>query len=164
MIYRHPSLGNRIQIAVVKLIILKPDESFAPKEKERISASEMLKAFCLWQNQLRISLTSMEGNVDDKNPTNVFDVALLLTRYRFAHENSLISINRYCWSKNLSITKFLLCFNREDICRNPTLPSENCDTLGLAELGTMCGEHSCAIVQDNGLSAAFTIAHELGHV
>ena len=95
MIYRHPSLGNRIQIAVVKLIILKPDESFAPKEKERISASEMLKAFCLWQNQLRISLTSMEGNVDDKNPTNVFDVALLLTRYRFAHENSLISINRY---------------------------------------------------------------------
>ena len=95
MIYRHPSLGNRIQIAVVKLIILKPDESFAPKEKERISASEMLKAFCLWQNQLRISLTSMEGNVDDKNPTNVFDVALLLTRYRFAHENSLVSINRY---------------------------------------------------------------------
>ena len=53
---------------------------------------------------------------------------------------------------------------REDICRNPTLPSENCDTLGLAELGTMCGKHSCAIVQDNGLSAAFTIAHELGHV
>ena len=59
-----------------------------------------------------------------------------------------------------------LCFDfhREDICRNPTLPSENCDTLGLAELGTMCGKHSCAIVQDNGLSAAFTIAHELGHV
>lgn len=28
------------------------------------------------------------------------------------------------------------------------------------------GDHyaSCAIVQDNGLSAAFTIAHELGHV
>ena len=92
MIYRHPSLGNRIQIAVVKLIILKPDESFAPKEKERISASEMLKAFCLWQNQLRISLTSMEGNVEDENPTNVFDVALLLTRYRFAHENDLKSI------------------------------------------------------------------------
>ena len=91
MIYRHPSLGNRIQIAVVKLIILKPDESFAPKEKERISASEMLKAFCLWQNQLRISLTSMEGDVDDENPTNVFDVALLLTRYRFAHENKLMS-------------------------------------------------------------------------
>ena len=41
---------------------------------------------------------------------------------------------------------------------------DNCDTLGLAELGTMCNLNSCAIVQDNGLSAAFTIAHEIGHV
>jgi thrombospondin motif-containing protein 9 len=47
---------------------------------------------------------------------------------------------------------------------NHTLSDQNCDTLGLAELGTMCGKHSCAVVQDNGLSAAFTIAHELGHV
>ena len=92
MIYRHPSLGNRIQIAVVKLIILKPDESFAPKEKERISASEMLKAFCLWQNQLRMSLTSMEGDVDEENPTNVFDVALLLTRYCLTNENGSMII------------------------------------------------------------------------
>ena len=36
---------------------------------------------------------------------------------------------------------------------------------GLAELGTMCDMHrSCSINEDNGLSAAFTIAHELGHV
>jgi len=42
---------------------------------------------------------------------------------------------------------------------------QKCDTLGLAELGTMCDmSTSCSIVQDNGLSAAFTIAHELGHV
>ena len=53
---------------------------------------------------------------------------------------------------------------RENICRDPLLDKENCDTLGLAELATMCNDNSCAIVQDNGLSAAFTIAHELGHV
>ena len=53
---------------------------------------------------------------------------------------------------------------RENICRDPLLDNENCDTLGLAELATMCNDNSCAIVQDNGLSAAFTIAHELGHV
>ena len=36
---------------------------------------------------------------------------------------------------------------------------------GLAELGTMCDAYrSCSIVEDNGLSAAFTMAHELGHV
>nr|CAD7263005.1 unnamed protein product [Timema shepardi] len=56
----------------------------------------------------------------------------------------------------------LLCF-RETICRDPF--QQKCDTLGLAELGTMCKTNtSCAIVQDTGLSAAFTIAHELGHV
>nr|XP_045600397.1 A disintegrin and metalloproteinase with thrombospondin motifs 9-like isoform X1 [Procambarus clarkii] len=56
-----------------------------------------------------------------------------------------------------------LLLTRENICRNPS--TKNCDTLGLAELGTMCSRHSsCSIVQDNGLSAAFTIAHELGHL
>ncbi|UYV65717.1 ADAMTS9 [Cordylochernes scorpioides] len=36
---------------------------------------------------------------------------------------------------------------------------------GLAQSGMVCDEaSSCAIVEDNGLSAAFTIAHELGHV
>ncbi|KRZ36996.1 A disintegrin and metalloproteinase with thrombospondin motifs gon-1, partial [Trichinella pseudospiralis] len=50
---------------------------------------------------------------------------------------------------------------RHDICRMPG----KCDTLGLAELGTMCDPYrSCAIIEDNGLSAAFTIAHELGHI
>ncbi|KAG8321281.1 A disintegrin and metalloproteinase with thrombospondin motifs 9 [Homalodisca vitripennis] len=53
----------------------------------------------------------------------------------------------------------------ENICRNPSGTHAKCETLGLAELGTMCDKtSSCALVQDNGLSAAFTIAHELGHV
>jgi len=35
---------------------------------------------------------------------------------------------------------------------------------GLAELGTMCDmKRSCSINEDNGLSTAFTIAHEIGH-
>ncbi|XP_043943348.1 A disintegrin and metalloproteinase with thrombospondin motifs 20 [Protopterus annectens] len=50
---------------------------------------------------------------------------------------------------------------REDICR----ATNKCDTLGLAELGTVCDSYrSCSISEENGLSAAFTIAHELGHV
>ncbi|KAF8376545.1 gon-1, partial [Pristionchus pacificus] len=54
-----------------------------------------------------------------------------------------------------------ILLTRGDICRSPG----KCDTLGLAELGTMCdGQKSCAIIEDNGLSAAFTIAHELGHI
>lgn len=37
--------------------------------------------------------------------------------------------------------------------------------VGLAELGTMCDPYrSCSISEENGISASFTIAHELGHV
>uniref|UniRef100_A0A3Q4N4G3 ADAM metallopeptidase with thrombospondin type 1 motif 20 n=1 Tax=Neolamprologus brichardi TaxID=32507 RepID=A0A3Q4N4G3_NEOBR len=56
----------------------------------------------------------------------------------------------------LLITRYL-----EDICR----AKDKCDTLGLAELGTMCDPYrSCSISEENGISASFTIAHELGHV
>ncbi|XP_024868188.1 A disintegrin and metalloproteinase with thrombospondin motifs 9 isoform X1 [Temnothorax curvispinosus] len=56
-----------------------------------------------------------------------------------------------------------LLLTRENLCHNPR--QKRCDTLGLAELGRMCSPgSSCAIVQDNGLAAAFTIAHEIGHV
>lgn len=51
---------------------------------------------------------------------------------------------------------------RNQICRNED--EKKCDTLGLAEVGTICKRDSCAVIQDNGLPAGFTIAHELGHV
>ncbi|XP_064095145.1 A disintegrin and metalloproteinase with thrombospondin motifs 9-like isoform X4 [Macrobrachium nipponense] len=128
LIFRDPSIGNRIDIAVVEVV--RPErQSFTPKrpygnsaEVSGISAEEMLKMFCKWQKQ------GLKYNI---NHQRRYDTALLLTR--------------------------------ENICRNPY--TKSCDTLGLAELGTMCSKHSsCAIVQDNGLSAVFTIAHELGHL
>lgn len=46
----------------------------------------------------------------------------------------------------------------QDLCGTAT-----CDTLGMADVGTMCDpERSCAIVEDDGLQSAFTAAHELG--
>ncbi|KAG5836901.1 hypothetical protein ANANG_G00233590 [Anguilla anguilla] len=51
-------------------------------------------------------------------------------------------------------------FTREDICGH-----KSCDTLGVADVGTMCDpKRSCSVIEDNGLQAAFTAAHELGHV
>ncbi|NWR81565.1 ATS4 metalloproteinase, partial [Centropus unirufus] len=53
-----------------------------------------------------------------------------------------------------------ILFTRQDLCGAAT-----CDTLGMADVGTVCDpERSCAIVEDDGLQAAFTAAHELGHV
>ena len=46
----------------------------------------------------------------------------------------------------------------------PALTS-SCSRVGLAEVGTICDPfRSCSIVEDNGLSTSFTIAHELAHV
>ncbi|KAM6437992.1 A disintegrin and metalloproteinase with thrombospondin motifs 20 [Liasis olivaceus] len=116
-IYKDASIGNQINIVIVKLIVVHNEQ-----EGPAISfnAATTLRNFCFWQQAQNI--------LDDTHPSH-HDTAVLLTR--------------------------------EDICR----AREKCDTLGLAELGTMCNPlRSCSISEENGLSAAFTVAHELGHV
>ncbi|GCB62131.1 A disintegrin and metalloproteinase with thrombospondin motifs 8-like [Scyliorhinus torazame] len=52
-----------------------------------------------------------------------------------------------------------ILFTRKDICGH-----ESCNTLGVADDGTICHtSRSCAVIEDDGLQAAYTIAHELGH-
>ncbi|RWS15843.1 disintegrin and metalloproteinase with thrombospondin motifs 9-like protein [Dinothrombium tinctorium] len=115
--YRDASIGNWINIAVVRLAVMSSEEE---KELINTSASKKLRHFCKWQKQ--------HNYEDDKHPLH-HDVAILLTR--------------------------------EDLCRMPA----TCDTLGIAQSGKICDPSaSCAIIEDNGLSAVFTIAHELGHV
>ncbi|XP_053325323.1 A disintegrin and metalloproteinase with thrombospondin motifs 9 [Spea bombifrons] len=116
-IYKDPSIGNLINIAIVKLAVIHNEQ-----EGPAISfnAQNTLKNFCIWQQS---------QNTPDDSHHSHHDTAVLITR--------------------------------QDICR----AQEKCDTLGLAELGTVCDPYrSCSISEDNGLSTAFTIAHELGHV
>ncbi|XP_060695933.1 A disintegrin and metalloproteinase with thrombospondin motifs 20-like isoform X1 [Hemiscyllium ocellatum] len=116
-IYRDPSVGNLINIVIVKLNVIH-NEQEGPSIS--FNAATTLHNFCVWQQTHNI--------LDDAHPSH-HDTAVLITR--------------------------------EDICR----ARNKCDTLGLAELGTMCDPYrSCSISEENGLSAAFTIAHELGHV
>ncbi|XP_043934338.1 A disintegrin and metalloproteinase with thrombospondin motifs 17 isoform X2 [Protopterus annectens] len=50
---------------------------------------------------------------------------------------------------------------RTDFCVHKDEP---CDTVGIAYLGGVCSaKRKCVLAEDNGLSLAFTIAHELGH-
>uniref|UniRef100_A0A673I6B9 A disintegrin and metalloproteinase with thrombospondin motifs 20-like n=1 Tax=Sinocyclocheilus rhinocerous TaxID=307959 RepID=A0A673I6B9_9TELE len=116
-IYRDPSVGNLINIMIVKLIVIH-NEQEGPSLN--LDAAATLQNFCSWQQS---------HNALDDSHSGHHDTALLITR--------------------------------EDICR----AKDKCDTLGLAELGTMCDPfRSCSISEENGLSASFTIAHELGHV
>ncbi|KAG7454736.1 hypothetical protein MATL_G00262940 [Megalops atlanticus] len=116
-IYKDPSVGNLINIVIVKLLVIH-NEQEGPSIN--FNAATTLHNFCVWQQSQNV--------LDDSHPSH-HDTALLITR--------------------------------EDICR----AKDKCDTLGLAELGTMCDPYrSCSISEENGLSASFTIAHELGHV
>ncbi|XP_056591435.1 A disintegrin and metalloproteinase with thrombospondin motifs 9 isoform X1 [Triplophysa dalaica] len=116
-IYKDPSIGNLINIVIVKLVIIK-NEQDGPAIS--FNAQATLKNFCIWQQN---------QNHPEDNHHSHHDTAILITR--------------------------------QDICR----ARDKCDTLGLAELGTVCDPYrSCSINEDNGLSTAFTVAHELGHV
>ncbi|XP_035201993.1 A disintegrin and metalloproteinase with thrombospondin motifs 8 [Oxyura jamaicensis] len=53
-----------------------------------------------------------------------------------------------------------ILLTRQDFCGH-----QSCDTLGVADIGTMCDRNkSCSVIEDEGLQAAYTLAHELGHV
>jgi hypothetical protein len=48
---------------------------------------------------------------------------------------------------------------RQNICSN-----SGCATLGIANVGGMCrADKSCSVNEDNGITLAHTITHELGH-
>lgn len=64
----------------------------------------------------------------------------------------VIAVTAVLWFQSV----FVLCL--QDICGQ-----KSCDTLGVADVGTMCDpKRSCSVIEDNGLQAAFTAAHELG--
>ncbi|NXT21683.1 ATS4 metalloproteinase, partial [Syrrhaptes paradoxus] len=83
--------------------------------------------------------------------------------------NAAQMLRNFCqWQKGLNVPDedsplhfdTAILFTRQDLCGAST-----CDTLGMADVGTVCDpERSCAIVEDDGLQSAFTAAHELGHV
>ncbi|XP_063167048.1 A disintegrin and metalloproteinase with thrombospondin motifs 15 [Candoia aspera] len=115
-LYRHPSIQNPINLAVVKFVVIGRDEK-GPKVTG--NAALTLRNFCVWQKKWN------KGS--DKHP-EYWDTAIL--------------------------------FTKQDLCGATT-----CDTLGMADVGTMCDpKRSCSVIEDDGLPSAFTTAHELGHV
>lgn len=49
------------------------------------------------------------------------------------------------------------------VCAQDLCGATTCDTLGMADVGTMCDpKRSCSVIEDDGLPSAFTTAHELG--
>ncbi|XP_013875060.1 A disintegrin and metalloproteinase with thrombospondin motifs 15 [Austrofundulus limnaeus] len=83
--------------------------------------------------------------------------------------NAALSLRNFCsWQKKLNKPSdkhpgywdTAILFTKQDLCGATT-----CDTLGMADVGTVCDpKRSCSVIEDDGLPSAFTAAHELGHI
>ncbi|XP_042327049.1 A disintegrin and metalloproteinase with thrombospondin motifs 8 [Sceloporus undulatus] len=108
-----------------------------------------------------------------KNSINLVVVKVLLVEDEKAgpevSDNGGLMLRNFCnWQQQFNPpsdghsehydTAILL--TRQDFCGH-----QSCSTLGMAETGTMCDPNkSCSVIEDEGLQAAYTLAHELGHV
>ncbi|XP_004438538.1 PREDICTED: A disintegrin and metalloproteinase with thrombospondin motifs 15 [Ceratotherium simum simum] len=107
------------------------------------------------------------------NPISIVVVKVLLLGDRDTGPkvtgNAALTLRNFCaWQKKLNKVSdkhpeywdTAILFTRQDLCGATT-----CDTLGMADVGTMCDpKRSCSVIEDDGLPSAFTTAHELGHV
>ncbi|XP_004453296.4 A disintegrin and metalloproteinase with thrombospondin motifs 15 [Dasypus novemcinctus] len=107
------------------------------------------------------------------NPISIVVVKVLLLGSRETGPkvtgNAALTLRNFCaWQKKLNKVSdkhpeywdTAILFTRQDLCGATT-----CDTLGMADVGTMCDpKRSCSVIEDDGLPSAFTTAHELGHV
>ncbi|XP_066561895.1 A disintegrin and metalloproteinase with thrombospondin motifs 1 [Amia ocellicauda] len=108
-----------------------------------------------------------------RNPISLAVVKLLVVQDEeggpAVSTNAALTLRNFCqWQRQHNPTSdrhpehydTAVLFTRQDLCG-----SHSCDTLGMADVGTMCDpERSCSVIEDDGLQAAFTVAHELGHV
>ncbi|KAI7800636.1 A disintegrin and metalloproteinase with thrombospondin motifs 15 [Triplophysa rosa] len=113
-----------------------------------------------------------------KHPSILNSISIVVVKLMVINEaekgpkvssNAALTLRNFCtWQKKLNKVNdkhpeywdTAILFTKQDLCGATT-----CDTLGMADVGTMCDpKRSCSVIEDDGLPSAFTTAHELGHV
>uniref|UniRef100_A0AAY4E0U6 Peptidase M12B domain-containing protein n=1 Tax=Denticeps clupeoides TaxID=299321 RepID=A0AAY4E0U6_9TELE len=113
-----------------------------------------------------------------KHPSILNSISIVVVKFMVISEadkgpkvsgNAAMTLRNFCtWQKKLNkhsdkqaeYWDTAILFTKQDLCGAST-----CDTLGMADVGTMCDpKRSCSVIEDDGLPSAFTTAHELGHV
>lgn len=149
--FKHPSIRNPVSLVVTRLVVLGPGREGPPVGP---SAAQTLHHFCAWQRGL--------NTPEDSDPDH-FDTAILFTRQvgpSAPCERHLPEPLRPGGSSGDpgAGPHASSAAPPQDLCGAST-----CDTLGMADVGTVCDSaRSCAVVEDDGLQSAFTAAHELG--
>ncbi|KAA0701887.1 A disintegrin and metalloproteinase with thrombospondin motifs 15 [Triplophysa tibetana] len=124
-----------------------------------------------------LTLMSVTANLY-KHPSILNFISIVVVKLMVINEaekgpkvssNAALTLRNFCtWQKKLNKVNdkhpeywdTAILFTKQDLCGATT-----CDTLGMADVGTMCDpKRSCSVIEDDGLPSAFTTAHELGHV
>lgn len=154
-LYKDPTIGNSVHVVVVKIILLEDEESYQELNVTQ-AAVTTLDSFCRYKKNFPFPSLSKGSSVD-------------ATLKSFNLSRSLRSrlVLRKRWQRTLNPKKdddpqhhdVAILVTRQNICS-----SAGCATLGIANVGGMCrADKSCSVNEDNGITLAHTIAHELGH-
>ncbi|KAJ7421325.1 hypothetical protein WISP_43320 [Willisornis vidua] len=106
-----------------------------------------------------------------RNPMNLVVVKVLVVEEAAegpeVSDNGGLTLRNFCsWQQRFNPSSdrhpehydTAILLTRQDFCGH-----QSCDTLGVADIGTMCDRNkSCSVIEDEGLQAAYTLAHELG--
>ncbi|XP_068612303.1 A disintegrin and metalloproteinase with thrombospondin motifs 5 [Brachionichthys hirsutus] len=115
--------------------------------------------------------SKLYGHASIENPIRLSVVRALTVTETGLHvsTNAAVTLKSFCkWQNQQNALDddeqqhhdAAILFTRQDLCGH-----HSCDTLGMADVGTICSpERSCAVIEDDGLHAAFTVAHEIGHL
>ncbi|KAG9482142.1 hypothetical protein GDO78_011044 [Eleutherodactylus coqui] len=108
------------------------------------------------QNPIHIAVVKFMVLTDDGKGPKVTTNAAMTLRSFCAWQRKWNKVS----DKHPEYWDTAILFTKQDLCGAST-----CDTLGMADVGTMCDpKRSCSVIEDDGLPSAFTTAHELGHV
>ncbi|XP_038853207.1 A disintegrin and metalloproteinase with thrombospondin motifs 5-like [Salvelinus namaycush] len=163
-----PSLGSRRKRSVSRArhveLLLVADESMSKKYGKDLhhylltlaSIASKLYGHASIENPIRLSVVKVTMVTEKEKGLEV-------------SKNAAATLKSFCkWQNqqnpldddNQHHHDAAILFTRQDLCGH-----HSCDTLGMADVGTICSpERSCAVIEDDGLHAAFTVAHEIGHL
>ncbi|CAB1328052.1 unnamed protein product [Coregonus sp. 'balchen'] len=163
-----PSLGSRRKRSVSRArhveLLLVADESMSKKY------GKDLHHYLLTLASIASKLYS-HASIENPIRLSVVKVAIVTEKEKGLEvsKNAAATLKSFCkWQNqqnpldddNQHHHDAAILFTRQDLCGH-----HSCDTLGMADVGTICSpERSCAVIEDDGLHAAFTVAHEIGHL
>lgn len=158
-LYLDPTIGNFINIAVVKIVLMEEEDA-------EVSIRVAIKnAACLMCIDFAIHATICYSRGASFLRTN----SLLCPQLDIA-VNADRTLQNFCkWQQKHNPDEdshpnhhdVAILVTREDICSRANTP---CSTLGVAHVAGMCQpDRSCSVNEDNGITLAHTITHELGH-